>query len=127
MSNADVLKKRAQEMRDCMTYSEGRVWDRIRNGFAGGKWDAQKPLWGRYIADFYCKQLRTVIEVDGAVHFNDAAEMRDGFRTDFLWRKKIQVLRLTNDEAETALDAALLRIEGQIAFWRDTYLGAAAA
>ena len=53
---------------------------------------------GQYIADFYCRQAKLVIELDGSQHFMEAGEAYDQRRTAYMERFGIQVLRFTNKE-----------------------------
>lgn len=60
-----------------------------------------------YIADFYCHNLKLVIEVDGRIHSEEEIKNHDEGRTGELERFGIKVLRFTNDEVlkETSLIA----------------------
>ena len=53
---------------------------------------------GQDIADFYCRQAKLVIELDGSQHFMEAGEAYDQRRTAYMERFGIQVLRFTNKE-----------------------------
>lgn len=58
----------ARELRKNLTKGEVLLWNVLkRGGLNGYKFNRQKPL-GNYIADFYCKQLKLVIEIDGNSH-----------------------------------------------------------
>ena len=51
-----------------MTFSEVLLWNQLKNKqMLGFDFDRQRPL-GNYIVDFYCKELRLAIEVDGDSH-----------------------------------------------------------
>ncbi|NJD91688.1 MAG: endonuclease domain-containing protein [Geobacter sp.] len=63
--------------------------------FAQYKFLRQKPI-GGFIVDFYCSELRLVIEIDGDCHA-DQVEY-DEERTRFLNALGLQVIRYTNDE-----------------------------
>ena len=50
------------------TKCEGLVWHMIlKNKNLGVKFIRQKMIWN-YIVDFYCKELKLVIEIDGESH-----------------------------------------------------------
>jgi very-short-patch-repair endonuclease len=53
---------------------------------------------GHYIADFYCPELKLVIEVDGDSHSSADAQTYDAIRNDFMVSLGITTLRFTNDE-----------------------------
>jgi len=59
------LKELARELRNNSTKSEIILWKELKGKFEG-KYDfhRQKPL-DNYIADFYCHELKLVIEIDG--------------------------------------------------------------
>jgi very-short-patch-repair endonuclease len=62
------LKELAKKLRRNMTYSEVMLWNEIKNGkLKGYDFDRQRPI-GNYIVDFYCKDLRLALEVDGISH-----------------------------------------------------------
>jgi hypothetical protein len=72
----------------------------------------QKPI-GPYIVDFFCREKRLVIELDGGQH---AESDRDAVRDRWLAEHRYRVLRFWNNEV-------LENIEG---VW-DTIFGAASA
>ena len=91
------LTKLARENRNSPTPAEKKVWYEVlcRKQFQGYKFTRQKPL-GDYIVDFYCSELRLVIEIDGDSH----AENReyDKARTEALSQLGLRVLRYTNGD-----------------------------
>lgn len=85
----------ARENRKNPTPAESKIWNevlRLRQ-FANYKFLRQKPL-GRYIVDFYCSELRLVIEIDGDSHAETIEY--DGERTKFLQSLGVSVVRYTN-------------------------------
>ena len=63
---------RARELRRTMTDAEAKLWSRLRDGrLLGTKFRRQVPI-GSYIADFCCRNLKLVIEVDGGQHARSA-------------------------------------------------------
>jgi very-short-patch-repair endonuclease len=63
--------------------------------FADYKFLRQKPI-DNYIVDFYCSELRLVIEIDGDSHAE--AVGYDAERTKVLNALGLTVVRYTNDE-----------------------------
>ena len=62
------LKSLASNLRKNMTMSEVLLWNQLKNKqMLGFDFDRQRPL-GKYVVDFYCKELRLAIEVDGDSH-----------------------------------------------------------
>jgi very-short-patch-repair endonuclease len=63
------LVKRARELRSNMTKAEIILWSRLRSKKVEGyKFRRQEPIFD-YIVDFYCHELKLIIEVDGEIHF----------------------------------------------------------
>ncbi len=62
------LRRKARELRNNMTKAEIILWSRIRSKQINGyKFRRQYPVLD-FIADFYCHELKLIIEVDGEVH-----------------------------------------------------------
>jgi len=87
----------SRQNRSNPTPAESKIWREIlrMRQFAHYKFLRQKPL-GGYIVDFYCSELRLVIEIDGDSHAEQVAY--DEERTRFLNALGLQVVRYTNDE-----------------------------
>jgi very-short-patch-repair endonuclease len=76
------LIPRARAMRREMTKAERRFWFECLRG-SSFKFRTQRPF-GKFIVDFYCAELKLIIEIDGDIHFNNAAEIYDLERAAFL-------------------------------------------
>ena len=62
------LVKNARELRRNMTRAEIILWSRLRSkNIDGYKFRRQQPIFN-YIVDFYCHELKLIIEVDGEIH-----------------------------------------------------------
>ena len=57
----------------------------------------QRPIMN-YIADFMCKELMLIIEVDGSSHWNDDAQKNDAQREKVLQLAGFTILRFTDEE-----------------------------
>jgi len=81
-----------------MSPPERILWKLLRNGQLGVKFRRQHPI-GPYIADFYCAEIRIVIEIDSnTAHGTEAAEKHDKRRDEYIRNLGLQVLRIpTND------------------------------
>jgi len=67
----------AGSLRSQLTDCERLLCRRLRNrGLAGFKFRRQHP-WPPYVLDFYCAELRLVIELDGGQHHDAAGLARD--------------------------------------------------
>jgi very-short-patch-repair endonuclease len=102
------IEAAAQRHRRNMTAAERTLWTALKDRQLNGlKFRSQHPL-GRFIADFYCAQVRLVVEVDGPVH-NKQAEY-DEARTQHFETYGYQLVRFTNQEVFTNLPIVLARI-----------------
>ncbi|MDP3688899.1 MAG: endonuclease domain-containing protein, partial [Sulfurimicrobium sp.] len=87
----------ARENRKNPTPVETRLWHEVlrMRQFAQHKFLRQKPI-GNFIVDFYCAELRLVIEVDGHDHAEKAGD--DLERSRFLNELGLTVIRYGNNE-----------------------------
>ena len=85
----------ARENRRNPTPAETLLWQKVLRGkqFEHYKFLRQKPI-GAYIVDFYCAELRLVIEIDGDSHAEQIEY--DAQRTRFLNSLGLHVLRYAN-------------------------------
>ena len=88
---------RARRLRRDATDAETRQWRELKDRQLGVKFRRQFPF-GPYILDFYCMDLRLVVEVDGGQHFEPENIKLDAERTAVLERSGLRVLRFTNRE-----------------------------
>ena len=94
------LKQFSRNLRNKSTLGEVLLWKQLKGKQLNGyQFNRQKPL-GNYIADFYCKKLSLVIEVDGSIH--DYLEEYDKKKDDFYYSLSLSVIRL--DEYEVRDD-----------------------
>ena len=85
----------AQHLRGDLTKAEYILWQELRREKLGHKFRRQFNI-GSFIVDFYCHELRLVIELDGPIH--NEQKMYDERRTNFLKKQGCTVLRYTNDK-----------------------------
>ena len=65
------LKKYARKLRKNSTFTEILLWNNLKRGQVKGfDFDRQRPI-DNYIVDFYCKDLKLAIEVDGESHYGN--------------------------------------------------------
>jgi very-short-patch-repair endonuclease len=84
-----------------MTLAEQRFWNVVRNrSFQGLKFVRQYPI-GPFIADFACRELMLVVELDGSQH---AESTYDETRSAFINSEGYSVLRFWNSEVLRELD-----------------------
>jgi very-short-patch-repair endonuclease len=92
------LKELARELRNNSTKSEIILWKELKGRFEG-KYDfhRQKPL-DNYIADFFCHELKLVIEIDGETHNWEETQQKDFKKECRLNELGLNVLRFPDTE-----------------------------
>lgn len=97
-------------MRSLPTPFEATLWYHLRaKRFAGVKFRRQVVI-GRYIVDFACRRpAMLVIEIDGDSHGTQSNY--DQRRSSDLVERGYQVLRFTNQDVATNLEAVLMAIQ----------------
>lgn len=105
---------RAREMRSKQTSAEACLWKVLRNRSLGVAFRRQHPLWP-YIADFYCPELRLVIEVDGVTHASAEDMEYDTARDAYMNVRGITVKRFRNEEVLRELEDVWTKLETLIA------------
>jgi very-short-patch-repair endonuclease len=100
----------ARGLRKNESLAEKRLWEQLRNRTLEGFKFCRQILIGPYIADFVCRELRLVVEVDGATHSTDEELAHDNRRTGFLKSESYDVIRFHNDEILNGMDEVLTLI-----------------
>jgi very-short-patch-repair endonuclease len=93
------LQPNANRLRKEMTKAEACLWKYVlRAGkMKGFQFRRQRPVLV-YIADFMCKELMLIIEVDGSIHQLEEIFTKDVIRQKVLEEAGFTVLRFTNEE-----------------------------
>lgn len=96
------LQPNANRLRKEMTKAEACLWKYVlRAGkMKGYGFRRQRPVLN-YIADFLCKELMLIIEVDGSIHELEEVRKNDEQRQKGLEEAGFTVLRFTNNEVLT--------------------------
>jgi very-short-patch-repair endonuclease len=99
------VRELARQMRKYPTQAEEFFWQKARNRrLFGLKFQRQHIIAYSfdatftkfYIADFYCEELKLIIELDGQIHLE--LKEQDLIRTEQMIERGYQVLRFTNEE-----------------------------
>jgi len=106
------LVEKAKELRKNLTLAEKTIWVNYLQTFKY-KILRQRPI-DNFIVDFYCPQLKLVIEIDGDTHFTAEAQEYDLRRTKILEGYGLTLIRFTNDEVLQNLDAVCEQIANMI-------------
>ena len=106
------LKDRARKMRNEMTVAEKKLWfGYLRQD--KHRWLRQKPI-GNFIVDFYCSELKLVVEVDGGTHLEYKDVFNDRERSKILEKLGLKILRFWNDDIINGLSEVANIIEEEI-------------
>src|SRR5690606_889057 len=95
-----------------MTKGEACMWKYVLSArnMKGYLFRRQRPV-DNYIADFMCRELNLIIEVDGLSHNNEQAEQSDNERQARLEELGFTVLRFTSNEVLQHIDGVRNSIE----------------
>ncbi|MFD2286026.1 DUF559 domain-containing protein [Pedobacter petrophilus] len=93
------LKKFANSNRKEMTKAEACAWKFLLSGrqMMGYQFRRQRPILN-FIADFLCKELMLIIEIDGLTHTWDSVAENDKRREKALADVGFTILRFEDDE-----------------------------
>src|SRR5688500_13199586 len=87
------LKEFSRKLRNNSTFGEVLLWNELKGKtFMGYTFNRQKPL-GRYIVDFYFKELKLVIEIDGISHFFEEVAVKDENKQNIILSMGLQMIR----------------------------------
>ena len=104
----------ARDLRKRQNEPEKIIWELLRNrNFHGLKFRRQHPI-DRYIADFYCNELKLVIEVDGLIHEGEFQKEYDENRDEYMSACGCEILRIKTDEIYSNSETVIKRIEDVI-------------
>lgn len=104
-----VLFELAEILRAKMTQAEEILWGVIKVNEWHLKFRRQHPI-GNYIADFYCHNVKLVIELDGGYHENKEVRIYDAARENEIKEYGITVLRFKNEEVLHNIEEVLTKI-----------------
>ena len=109
------LKSIANVLRKNMTKAEACLWKyclRARQ-MKGYQFRRQRPVLN-YVADFMCKELMLIIEVDGITHSHEDVAESDVIRQKALEDSGFKVLRFEDDEVLSSINRVYQEIEAWI-------------
>ncbi|NQU27444.1 MAG: endonuclease domain-containing protein [Candidatus Marinimicrobia bacterium] len=99
------LKQLARNLRNNSTLAEVLLWNQLKQRqVLGYQFMRQKPI-ANFIVDFFCSNLKLVIEVDGESHYK--RDHQDQQRQQYLESLGLTVLRFDNDQIKQDLNGVL--------------------
>jgi len=99
--------------------AEQVLWSHLRNRQQMNCKFRRQHSFGSYIVDFYSKELKLAIELDGDSHFIGNAAEYDRERQIQIERYGVRFIRITNEDVFTNLDGVLHDIGETILRLRD--------
>ena len=105
----EMLRVR-RDLRSNLTLAEAILWNLLKDSQLGFKFRRQHSI-GNYIVDFYCREKKLVLELDGEVHNNDAIAEKDIARSEYLRGLGLRVMRFENKEIMENIDGVLAYLE----------------
>ena len=101
--------KRARQLRRKETPSEAMLWQALRGrNVLGTKWRRQQPI-GPFVVDFFCAELRLVLEIDGGP-IHRSRDVADRARQRALEESDLRVVRVRASDVEEDLPLVLDRL-----------------
>ena len=102
----------ARILRKKMTTQEELLWERLnKKQICNMRFRRQHPI-DFFIADFYCHEVRLVVEIDGGIH-NEKREYDNG-RTAEMDKYNITVIRFSNNQIENQIENVIIEIENTV-------------
>ncbi|MDA1121458.1 MAG: endonuclease domain-containing protein [Bacteroidetes bacterium] len=109
------LKGFARANRNNMTKAEACLWKYVLRArkMKGYQFRRQRPVLN-YIADFMCKELKLIIEVDGITHHDPEVQENDTIRQKILEDSGFTVIRFDDEDVLNHIDLVHREIEDWI-------------
>jgi very-short-patch-repair endonuclease len=97
-----------------MTQPETILWSRLKSkNIYGYKFRRQQPIFD-YIIDFYCHELKLIVEVDGEIHALIENADSDKKRENMLRTNGYHILRFTNFDIHNDIETVIDKIKEYI-------------
>ena len=110
LHNRNYLRDYRKSNRKSLTPAEAVLWNYLKRRKLDGRKFRRQHSIGNYIVDFYCAEEKLIIELDGQVHYNPTAEVRDQKRTEYLENLVYEVIRFENKFVFNHLEEVLFEI-----------------
>lgn len=100
----------AAQLRKTSTEAEKVLWEQLRGRKLNGLKFRRQHCIHQFIADFYCHELKLVIELDGSIHHLRDVAQYDDYREKLIMEYGLKVLRFSNDDVFNDIDEVLQKI-----------------
>ena len=101
---------RAREFRKGQTSAEEILWAKLRNRQLLNFKFRRQHQFGKYVADFYCREAQLIIECDGTAHDPNEQWHHDRTRDAYMELQGVRVLRFSNERVLNDTDSVLEEI-----------------
>lgn len=112
LPNNKNLRVNAQALRKEATKWERRLWYDFLKSYPI-QFNRQKNI-GNYIVDFYCKQVKLVVELDGEYHRDEDVFISDKKRAEYLEQLEMTVIRFKNEEIDKDFSKVCNKIDAMV-------------
>ena len=113
-NSPEVFVDRARQMRREDTRAEKRAWIQLKDRRTLGlNFRRQVPI-DRYIVDFYCHEIRVIVEIDGEVHDKPGQAEWDAERNERLEELGYEDIHISNNDVFTQPDCLLEMIRSTL-------------
>ena len=108
---AQFLLEQSRQLRRHSTPHEQKLWYYLRGRrFESLKFNRQCVL-GPYIVDFYCREHRLIIELDGGGHDAPGQRIKDVERDHYFVENKYRVVRIWNTDIDVNIEGVLEHLQ----------------
>jgi very-short-patch-repair endonuclease len=112
--------ERRRALRREQTGAERVLWEALRDRRLEGLKFRRQVAMDIYVLDFYCRDLKLVVELDGGIHAEPRQAAHDQNRNDYLRSLGCTVLRFPNEAISNALPSVIQTITGTAASLKRT-------
>lgn len=108
-----VIHKQAKALRKKQTEAEKVLWNFLSNHQLKVKFRRQHPV-SQFIVDFYCHEIKLVIEADGKIHLGKEKKEYDEMRNEHLEGFGLHIIRFSNNEILENIAEVIQQIQVKI-------------
>ena len=102
----------ARQLRRNLTPEERHLWFDFLQSYPQKIY--KQRIIGDYIADFYCRAAKLVIEIDGSQHYETDGMEYDKIRTEYMQSLGLMVIRFSNADINRQFQAVCESIDDTI-------------
>jgi len=111
LNNLKHLKKIRKKLRNHSTPAERELWKYLKSRQLKETQFRRRHSMGNFVLNFYCREKKLGIELDGNYHYNKAQMKKDRKRTALLNAYGIRILKFSNQLVLENIEGVLNKIE----------------